>query len=85
MNNEIKIFGKEIIEDKTINQLRNCIGEGDIGVLTADAHYGYSMPVGGAVAYKGKVSVTGVGFDIGCGNKAVRTNVKADDVDVEKI
>lgn len=80
-----KIFGKDIIEDKVVTQLENCLSPGDIGVLTADAHYGYSMPVGGAIAYPGKISVSGVGFDIGCGNKAVCTDIMADDVDVEKV
>ena len=28
------------------------------------------MPVGGVIAYDGKVSPSGVGYDIGCGNKA---------------
>jgi tRNA-splicing ligase RtcB len=45
----------------------------------ADHHLGYSMPVGGVIAYDG-VSPSGVGYDIGCGNKAVRVDLKADDV-----
>ncbi len=82
----IKIFGKEIIDEKCIIQLQNClVNEDDIGVLTADAHYGYAQPVGGAIAYKDMISVSGVGYDIACGNKAVRTNIKAADVDVAKI
>ena len=35
------------------------------------------MPVGGVIAYDGKVSPSGVGYDIGCGNKAVRVDLKA--------
>src|SRR5256714_15412555 len=35
------------------------------------------MPIGGVAAYDNKVSVVGVGFDIGCGNAAIRTNVSA--------
>jgi len=81
----MKIFGKEIIDEKSIRQLERCIGEEDIGVLTADAHYGYAHPIGGAIAYKKHVSVSGVGFDIACGNKAVRTTIKANDVDVENV
>jgi tRNA-splicing ligase RtcB (3'-phosphate/5'-hydroxy nucleic acid ligase) len=30
------------------------------------------MPVGGVIAYEEHISVSGVGFDIGCGNMAVR-------------
>lgn len=77
----IKIFGKEVIDDKTIGQLENCLQTSDdIGVLTADAHYGYKHPIGGAVAYKDRISLSGVGFDIACGNMAVRTNIDANDV-----
>jgi tRNA-splicing ligase RtcB (3'-phosphate/5'-hydroxy nucleic acid ligase) len=81
----IKIFGKEIIEGKVVTQLENCLLEDSLGVLTADAHYGYAMPVGGCVAYKDHISVSGVGFDIGCGNKAVKTNIKASDIDIKQI
>ncbi|OJJ21609.1 RNA-splicing ligase RtcB [marine bacterium AO1-C] len=81
----LKIFGKEIIDDNSIDQLKNCLGEEDLGVLTADAHYGYGHPIGGAVAYKDRISLSGVGFDIACGNKAVRTNVLAADLDTAKV
>lgn len=81
----LTVFGKEIIDQKCIDQINNCIGLEDIGVLTPDAHYGYGHPIGGAVAYKNHVSVSGVGFDIACGNKAVRTNIQASDVDVPKV
>lgn len=83
---DIKIFGKEIIDQRCIQQLTNCISsEEDIAVLTADAHAGYAMPIGGCIAYKNMISVSGVGFDIACGNKAVKTNLKASDIDVSKI
>lgn len=78
----LTIFGEEIIDEKSIAQIKRCISDDDIGVLTADAHYGYGHPIGGAVAYKNKISLSGVGFDIACGNKAVRTNILANDVDI---
>lgn len=81
----IKIFGREIIDDKSIAQIERCTSENDIGVLTADAHYGYGHPIGGAVAYKNKISLSGVGFDIACGNKAVRTDIKANQITLPKI
>lgn len=81
----LKVFGAEIIDEKCIAQIKNCISENDLAVLTADAHYGYGHPIGGAVAYKDKVSLSGVGFDIACGNKAVRTDIMANDIDVPKI
>lgn len=80
---KIKIFGEEIIDVNAINQLENCLGPDDIGVLTADAHYGYNHPIGGAIAYKNKISLSGVGFDIGCGNKAVKTDILAKDISME--
>ncbi len=81
----IKIFGKEIIENVCIEQLTRCYGEDDIAVLTADAHKGYGHPIGGAVAYKNHVSVSGVGFDIGCGNMAVQTAMKVSDINISKV
>lgn len=78
----IKIFGAEIIDASAIEQLKTCVGEEDIGVLTADAHVGYGHPIGGAIAYKNHISLSGVGFDIACGNKAVRTEMKADELNI---
>lgn len=76
----IKIFGEH--EQNTINQLYTCLKKGNVvgGVLCADGHYGYSQPVGGVVVYDGQISPSGVGYDIACGNKAVRTNLKYKDI-----
>jgi tRNA-splicing ligase RtcB len=38
------------------------------------------MPIGGVAAYDNQVSVVGVGFDIACGNAAIRTDLTLDDV-----
>jgi tRNA-splicing ligase RtcB (3'-phosphate/5'-hydroxy nucleic acid ligase) len=46
----------------------------------ADGHVGYVMPIGGVAAYREKVSVVGVGFDIACGNAAIRTDMTLADV-----
>ncbi|VEF49204.1 RNA-splicing ligase RtcB [Bacillus freudenreichii] len=74
------IFGSH--DDNTIRQFHNCLKTGQVagGVLCADGHYGYSQPVGGVVVYDGQVSPSGVGYDIACGNKAVRTNLKYEQV-----
>jgi len=76
----ITVFGTP--DEKTRGQLARCISmpQAAAGVLCADAHYGYSQPVGGVVGYRDAVSVSGVGYDIGCGLKGVRTNLKAADV-----
>jgi tRNA-splicing ligase RtcB len=47
----------------------------------ADGHVGYVMPIGGVAAYRNKVSVVGVGFDIACGNAAIRTDRSLADFD----
>ena len=66
---------------RTIEQLERCLAaeEGARGVLCADGHVGYSQPIGGAVAYREHISPSGVGYDIGWGNKAVRTNLRVED------
>jgi tRNA-splicing ligase RtcB len=77
----IDIFGP-LESEETLQQMKACLEPESAlkGVLMADHHLGYSMPVGGVVAYKDHVSPSGVGFDIACGNKAVRLNVSAKDV-----
>ncbi len=80
------IFGESLIDTAAIDQLRRCLTmPEDRAVLTADAHVGYGHPIGGVVAYQDKISLSGVGFDIACGNKACQTPVRAADVDVEKV
>src|SRR6202795_4195876 len=71
-NSPLKIFGQH--EEATIAQMRNCMSVGNVvaGVICADGHLGYAQPVGGVVAYEKQISISGVGFDIGCGNMAVR-------------
>ena len=69
--NQLKIFGPH--EDQMIDQM-NVICEDERvkhAVLCADGHFGYSIPIGGVVAYSKHINVNGVGFDIACGNKAV--------------
>lgn len=74
------IFGEH--ETETIKQLDRCLQTGNVvgGVLCADGHYGYSQPVGGVIVYDGQISPSGVGYDIACGNKAVKTNLIYDDI-----
>jgi tRNA-splicing ligase RtcB (3'-phosphate/5'-hydroxy nucleic acid ligase) len=80
---QVKIFGRP--DERTLEQLERCVVEAEFGVLCADSHVGYSMPIGGAAAYEHYISPSGVGFDIGCGNKAARTPLKADEVDVPRM
>ncbi len=80
---QIKVFGKP--EPRALEQLERCLAVADFGVLCADSHVGYSMPIGGAAAYPQHISPSGVGFDIGCGNKAARTPLKAEEIDVPHV
>ncbi|WP_205699037.1 RtcB family protein [Conexibacter sp. SYSU D00693] len=73
------------VDERAVAQLRRCAEAGGAvaGVLCADGHVGYSQPIGGAVAYPDHISPSGVGYDIGCGNKAVRTELRVDEVRAE--
>jgi tRNA-splicing ligase RtcB (3'-phosphate/5'-hydroxy nucleic acid ligase) len=77
----IKTFGQ--VDARSLEQLERCMAAGDaeFGVLCADHHPGYSQPIGGGIAYEGYVSPSGVGYDIGCGNKAARTELTRADLD----
>jgi tRNA-splicing ligase RtcB len=77
----VKTFGS--VDRRSLEQLERCMAAGDaeLGVLCADHHPGYSQPIGGGIAYEGYVSPSGVGYDIGCGNKAARTELTRADLD----
>src|SRR4051794_16882866 len=77
----IKTFGK--VDERSLQQLKRCMeaGDAEFGVLCADHHPGYSQPIGGGIAYEGYVSPSGVGYDIGCGNKAAQTELTREDLD----
>lgn len=65
-------------EPNTLAQLADVASRAERVALMADGHLGYIMPVGGVAAYRNRVSVAGVGFDIGCGNAAIRTDLQAE-------
>jgi tRNA-splicing ligase RtcB (3'-phosphate/5'-hydroxy nucleic acid ligase) len=75
----LKIIGEH--EPKTIAQARNVVAKGaDKFVLCADGHLGYGHPIGGVAAYKDRISISGVGFDIACGNMAVKLPMAASEL-----
>ena len=74
-----KVFGQH--DQATLRQIETCIDAGgERGVLCADGHKGYAQPIGGVVAYKDKISLSGVGFDIACGNLAILTDAKRSEI-----
>src|SRR6202035_5096469 len=86
MDAKTKIFG--LHDPATIKQIETCVAAGgDRSVLCADGHKGYAQPIGGIVAYKDKISISGVGFDIACGNLAILTDAKREQIapQIEKI
>jgi tRNA-splicing ligase RtcB len=78
-----KVIGEH--EENTITQARNVLEKGaDKFVLCADGHLGYGHPIGGVAAYKDKISISGVGFDIACGNMAVKLPLKSSEIANDK-
>jgi tRNA-splicing ligase RtcB (3'-phosphate/5'-hydroxy nucleic acid ligase) len=70
---KVAIFGEH--EPGTLAQLEDVASRAERAALMADGHLGYVMPIGGVAAYREQVSVVGVGFDIACGNAAIRTDL----------
>jgi len=77
----MRIFGEH--DEKTLSQLRQVAERAERAALMADGHLGYVMPIGGVAAYRDEVSVVGVGFDIACGNAAIRTDLQLNDLGAE--
>ena len=75
----MKIFGQH--EEKTLQQFEHVREHAVNAALMADGHVGYVMPIGGVAAYRNQVSVVGVGFDIACGNAAIRTDLTLESLD----
>jgi tRNA-splicing ligase RtcB len=71
------VFGTH--DDKTLAQLTDVASRAERVALMADGHLGYVMPIGGVAAYRNKASVVGVGFDIACGNAAIRTDRRVEE------
>jgi tRNA-splicing ligase RtcB (3'-phosphate/5'-hydroxy nucleic acid ligase) len=78
----MRIFGTH--EESTIRQLRDVATRAERVALMADGHVGYVMPIGGVAAYRDQVSVVGVGFDIACGNAAIRTDLRLSDLGTDE-
>ena len=78
INKNVIVFGSH--DESTIEQICRCAATGSYGVLCADGHKGYSQPIGGVVAYKDRISISGVGYDIACGNMAIKTDASASQI-----
>ena len=80
-----KIIG-EISKDKTLQQVKNVACLSGIikeSIALPDAHQGYGFPIGGVAAFdldNGVVSPGGVGYDINCSVRLLRTNLTKKDI-----
>lgn len=75
------------MDDKVLEQIGNVARlPGLVGAAMAmpDAHWGYGFPIGGVAAFDpergGIISAGGVGFDISCGIRCLRTSLRLDDI-----
>ena len=85
------IFADEFLlnkmrEDATLEQAANvaCLPGIQVASYTLpDGHQGYGFPIGGVAGFdieKGVVSPGGVGYDINCGVRVLRTDLTVDDI-----
>ena len=76
----------DIIRDQAMDQVANvAFLPGIVGYSLAmpDIHWGYGFPIGGVAATRiedGVISPGGVGFDINCGVRLLRSNLKLEDI-----
>ncbi len=77
----------ENLEDGALEQIANvaCLpGVYQYVVGLPDMHFGYGFPIGGVAAFNqrnGVVSPGGVGFDINCGVRLIKTNLTKQDIE----
>ena len=87
----VRLFGSEALladmDEAVLDQAANvaCLP----GIVTAslampDAHWGYGFPIGGVAAFDpdrgGVISVGGIGYDISCGVRSLRTGLLREDI-----
>ncbi|MDP2025914.1 RtcB family protein [Sulfuriferula sp.] len=87
----VKLYGSqallETMDDKVLEQISNVArlpGLVGAAMTMPDAHWGYGFPIGGVAAFDpelgGIISAGGVGFDISCGIRCLRSNLDLADI-----
>lgn len=77
---------RDIQKDESLKQVANVAtlpGIVRASYAMPDIHWGYGFPIGGVAAFDendGIVSPGGVGYDISCGVRLLKTNLKVDDI-----
>ena len=81
----------DAMDDKVFEQAANVArlpGVVKASMAMPDAHWGYGFPIGGVAGFDpnqgGIVSAGGVGFDIACGVRSLRTDLTLDDIEPSK-
>jgi tRNA-splicing ligase RtcB len=88
---EVRLYGARDLlasmDDKVLEQITNVArlpGLVGFAATMPDAHWGYGFPIGGVAAFDpergGIISAGGVGFDISCGIRCLRSDLVAGDV-----
>jgi tRNA-splicing ligase RtcB len=78
-----------VIREKAAEQAANVAtlpGIVDKSLAMPDVHWGYGFPIGGVAAFdteKGVISPGGIGYDINCGVRLLRTNLQKEDIAVK--
>ena len=76
----------DALEDGAVQQIVNvaCLpGIFRYSIAMPDIHFGYGFPIGGVAAFNmrnGIVSPGGVGFDINCGVRLIKSNLRQEDI-----
>ncbi len=91
-----RIFASDVLmekikQDRTLLQAKHVAhlkGIQKASYVMPDAHQGYGFPIGGVAAFdlqEGVVSPGGVGYDINCGVRLLRTNWTATDIEKDRL
>jgi tRNA-splicing ligase RtcB len=89
---DVRLYGDAdllaTMDDKVREQITNVArlpGLVGYAMTMPDAHWGYGFPIGGVAAFDpergGIISAGGVGFDISCGIRCLRTDLRSSDIE----
>ncbi len=73
----------ELLDETAQSQFEDVLAQSFVtyGALMPDAHAGYTMPIGGVCATRDAIVPQFVGFDIGCGMCAYRTEYSKEQIE----
>jgi len=91
MNVPCRVYASEVLlekmkQDRTLTQGKSVAvlpGIHKYALIMPDGHEGYGFPIGGVAALdyeKGGISPGGIGYDINCGVRLLRSNLKKEDI-----